>query len=61
MSRDSSVGIATGYGFDGRVSILGEVRDFSILHGVQVISVAYPDAYPMGTGSTSSGDKSARA
>jgi hypothetical protein len=61
MSRDSSVSIATGCGFGGRVSVLRRVRDFAILHSVHVGSVAYPDSYPMDIGSTSSGEKSARA
>jgi hypothetical protein len=61
MSRDNSVGTATGYGFDGRVSILGREGDFSILDSVQVGSVAYPASSPMDTGSTSSVDKLARA
>jgi hypothetical protein len=37
-SRNSSVGIATGYGLNGRGSITG--RDFSLLHNVQIGSGA---------------------
>jgi hypothetical protein len=48
-SRDSSVGIATGYwlddtGFDSR-----QKEDFSLLHSAQAGSGAYPTSYPMGT------------
>jgi hypothetical protein len=48
-SRDSVVGIATGYGLDdwGRSSSPGRVKNF--LH-VQTGSGAHPASYPMGTG-----------
>jgi hypothetical protein len=42
-SRDSSVGIATGYGLDGRGSIPGSDKTFS-LHSVQTSSGAHPGA-----------------
>jgi hypothetical protein len=49
-SRDSSVGIALGYGLDDRGS---RVRfpggDFSLHHRVQNGSGAHPASYPMGT------------
>jgi hypothetical protein len=44
---DSSVGLATGYGFDGRASILGRARDFSLLNSVQTGSGAHPASYLM--------------
>jgi hypothetical protein len=34
INNDSSVGIATGYGLDGRGSISGTDRDFPLVHGV---------------------------
>jgi hypothetical protein len=52
QNRDSSVGIALGYGLDGRVS---RVRfpvgagNFSLHHRVQNGSGAHPASYPMGT------------
>jgi hypothetical protein len=49
LIRDSSVGIATGYGPDGRGSISGRGKRFSLLHCVQTGSGAYPASYPMGT------------
>jgi hypothetical protein len=48
-SLDSSVGIATGYGLDGRVRVPA-VQEFSILHGVHTDCGAHPASYPMGTG-----------
>jgi hypothetical protein len=50
MSRDSSVGIATGYGLDDRM--IGGWEFFS-RHHVQPSSGAHPDSYPMGTGALS--------
>jgi hypothetical protein len=50
MSRDSSVGIATGhYGLDDRGSIPGEGWEFSLHHRVQTGSGAHPAYCPMGT------------
>jgi hypothetical protein len=43
-----AVGVATGYGLDGRG--VG-IRDFSSLHSVQTGSEAHPASYLMGTGS----------
>jgi hypothetical protein len=50
--RDSSVGIATGYGLDDlgfRVRFPAGAGNFSLHHRVQNGSGAYPDSYPMGT------------
>jgi hypothetical protein len=52
-SRDSSVGIATGYGQACRrigVPISAGTRDFSLLHSAQTDSGAHPASYPEGTG-----------
>jgi hypothetical protein len=51
-SRDSSVGILTGYGLDDR-GVGGESRycqEFSLLHVVQTGSGLHPVSYPIGTG-----------
>jgi hypothetical protein len=51
-SRDSSVGIATGYGLDdqgGGSSIPGRVNKFSLLHIVQTGPGVHPTSYKMGT------------
>jgi hypothetical protein len=47
QSRDSSVGIATGYGLDGPGSTPSR-SDFSLLHSIQAGSLAHPAPYPMG-------------
>jgi len=47
MSRDSSVGIATGYGLDDRM--IGS-WDFFLRHRVQTDSGAHPASYPMSIG-----------
>jgi hypothetical protein len=49
-SRDSSVGIATGYGLEGNVPVPAGARDFSLLHSVQTGTAAHPASYPMDTG-----------
>jgi hypothetical protein len=51
MSRDSAVGIATGYGMEdrGRSSSPVMVKD-SLLHVVQTGSGAQPASYPKSTG-----------
>jgi hypothetical protein len=52
-SRDSSVGIATGYVLDdqgGGSSSPGRVKTFSILHIVKTDSGVRPTTYKMGTG-----------
>jgi hypothetical protein len=51
----TSVGIATGYGLDGRGSILGRVKRLSLLHSVHTGSGAHPVCYPMDIGALSPG------
>jgi hypothetical protein len=51
-SRDSSVGVALGYGLDdrsSRVRFPAGAGNFSLHHGVQNGSGAHPASYPMGT------------
>jgi hypothetical protein len=51
-SRDSSVGIELGYGFDdrgSRVRFLAGAGNFSLHHRVQTGSEAHPASYPVGT------------
>jgi hypothetical protein len=48
-TRDSSVGIATGFELDDRSLVPGRVRVFSLLHSIQKASWGHP-AYPLGTG-----------
>jgi hypothetical protein len=50
VSRDSSVGIAAGYWLDGRGSIPGKGKIFSLFHSVQTGKGAQPASYLMGTG-----------
>jgi hypothetical protein len=53
MGRDSSVGIALGYGLDNRgsrVRFPAGAGDFSLHHRVQNGSGAHPASHPMGTG-----------
>jgi hypothetical protein len=62
-SRDSSVGIALGYGLDdrgSRVRFPVGAGDFS-LHRVQNGSGAHPDSYPMFTRGSFPGGKVDRA
>jgi hypothetical protein len=50
-SRDSSVGIALGYGLDdrgSRVRFPARTENFSLHHRVQNGSGAHPASYPMG-------------
>jgi hypothetical protein len=50
-SRDSSVGIALGYGLDDRGSTVrfpGGAGNFSLHHRVQNGSGAHPASYPVG-------------
>jgi hypothetical protein len=63
MSRDSSVGIVTGYGLDGRgVGVRVPVgARFSPLRVVQTGSEAHPTSYTMGTGGSFPGGKAAGA
>jgi hypothetical protein len=53
LSRDSSVGIATGYRLDGRV----RDKRFSLLHNIETSSGAHPATYPMVSGVLTSGVK----
>jgi hypothetical protein len=56
MSRDSSVGIATGYRLNDQmigVRFSAGTGNFSLLHRVQTGSRAHPASYPMGTGAFS--------
>jgi hypothetical protein len=60
-SRDSVVGIATGYGLDDRgvgVRVLVG-SEFSLLHVVQTGSGAQPDSYTRGTVGSVLGGKAA--
>jgi hypothetical protein len=51
MSRDSAVGIATGYGQDGGVGIPVPVgQEFSLLHVIQTGSGAHTASYPVDAG-----------
>jgi hypothetical protein len=59
MSRDNSVGIATGYELDGRGWIPDRGRDFSLLHSVQSGSGAHLTSHAMGTGNSFLGGKAA--
>jgi hypothetical protein len=63
-SRDSSVGIALGYGLDdrgSRVRFLAGAGNFSLHHGVQNSSGAHPASYPVGTRGSFLEDKAAGA
>jgi hypothetical protein len=58
-SRNSAVGIATGYGlFDRGVGVRVQVGTrLFLLHVIQTGSGAHPVSHPMGTGSSFSGGK----
>jgi hypothetical protein len=58
-NRDSSVGIAMGYGLDSRGSIPGRARNSFPLHSVQTGSEDHPFSYTIGNGSSFLGDKTA--
>jgi hypothetical protein len=63
-SRDSSVGIALGYGLDDRgsgVRFPAGAGNFSLHHRVKNGSGAYPASYPMGTRGFFPGGKAAGA
>jgi hypothetical protein len=63
-SRDSSVGIALGYGLDERGSRLrfsARPGNFSLHHRVQNGSGVHPASYPMGTRGSFPGNKAAGA
>jgi hypothetical protein len=62
--RDSSLGIATGYGLDDRVigvRFPEGAGNFSLRHHVQTGSGDHPASYPMGTGGSFSPGKAAGA
>jgi hypothetical protein len=62
MSRDSSVGIALGYGLDdrgSRVRFPAGAGNFSLHHRVQKGSGAHPASYPIVTRGSFSGSKAA--
>jgi hypothetical protein len=64
QSRDSSVGIALGYGLDdrgSRVRFPAGAGNFSLHHRVQNGSGTHPVSYPMGTRGSFSRDKAAGA
>jgi hypothetical protein len=64
QSRDSSVGIALGYGLDdlgSRVRFPAGAGNFSLHHRVQNGSGAHPASYPMGTRGSYRGGKAAGA
>jgi hypothetical protein len=49
-SWESSVGIVTGHGMDGRgIGVRFPARDLSLFHKVQIGSGAQPTSYTMGT------------
>jgi hypothetical protein len=63
-SRDSSVGIALGYGLDdrgSRVRFLAGAGNFSLHHRVQNGSGTHTASYPMGNRSSFPGGKAAGA
>jgi hypothetical protein len=63
-SRDSSVGIALGYGLDDRgfrVPFPAGARNFSLHHRVQTGSGVRPPSYPVGTKGSFPGGKVAGA
>jgi hypothetical protein len=58
VSRDSSVGIVTGYGLDdggGGISSPFRVKKFSLLHIVKTGSGVHPTSYKIGTGGKAAG------
>jgi hypothetical protein len=64
QSRDSSVGIALGYGLDdrgSRVRFPAGAENFSLHYRVQNSSGTYPASYPMGVRGTLPGGKAAGA
>jgi hypothetical protein len=64
QSRDTSVGIALGYGLDdwgSRVRFPARVESFSLHHCVLNGSGAHPASYPMGTRGSIPGGKAAGA
>jgi hypothetical protein len=63
-SRDSSVGVALGYGLHdrgSRVRFSAGAGNFSLHHRIQNVSGAHPASYPMGTRGSFFGAKAAGA
>jgi hypothetical protein len=60
-TRASSVGIATDFDLDDRISNPGGAEHFSLRHRVQAGSGAHPASYPMGTRGSFLVDKTAGA
>jgi hypothetical protein len=60
-SRDSSVGIATGYGLDGRGSISAQGKEMSIFSTGSRSALGPTQPLTMGTGSSIPGCKAAGA
>jgi hypothetical protein len=58
-NRDSSVGVATGYGLDSRGWIPGRAKYFSFLHIVDNGSEAHTNSYPVGKPGSFPGGKAA--
>jgi hypothetical protein len=58
-SRDSSVGVALGYGLDDRVRFPAGAGNFSLLHRVQNGSGPHPISYPVGNRGCFRGGKGA--
>jgi hypothetical protein len=58
-SRNSSVGIVTGYVLDCLGSFPGGDETFCLFHSVHAGSGAHSVSYPMGTGDSFPGDKAA--
>jgi hypothetical protein len=52
---DTSIGIQKGGCLDGRVSIPGRCKGFSLLHGLQANSVAHPASIQLVLGAFSQG------
>jgi hypothetical protein len=62
ISRNGSVGIATGFGLDDRmIGVRFPVAAVNFSHGhlVHTGSEAHPASYPIGTGASFPGDKAA--
>jgi hypothetical protein len=60
-SRDSSVGIATGWTAEGSEFGSRQGREFSLLHVVQTGSGSHPPSSPLGTWGSFPGGKVAKA
>jgi hypothetical protein len=60
VSRDSAVGIATGYTIEGSEFESRESLEFSLLHVAQTGSGVHSTSYTMGTGCSFPGCKVAR-